>query len=154
MNPHHKSFMEKHDILLLLFFFFFFSVTETISGISFEVQWFVCPNRNYYNNLLLLVSIMASDLCKWKMLSVMLVLGFVAWKYSCGLELTSWTSERCKSCGSGLTQYLANARKLGNRKSSEGLSFFRPSHGTNLAIMLILAGDIEVNLGPRFQCGV
>ena len=88
------------------------------------------------------------------MLSVMLVLGFVAWKYSCGLELTSWNSERCKSCGSGLTQYLANARKLGNWKSSEGLSFFRPSHGTNLAIMLVLAGDIEVNPGPRFQCGV
>ena len=84
----------------------------------------------------------------------MLVLDFVAWKYSCGLGLTSWNSERCTSCGSGLTLYLANARKLGNRKSSEGISFFRPSYGTNLAIMLILAGDIEVNPGPRVQCGV
>ena len=30
----------------------------------------------------------------------------------------------------------------------------RPSHGTNLAVMLILAGDIEVNPGSRFQCDV
>ena len=97
---------------------------------------------------------MASDLYRLKMLSVMLVLGFVVWKYSCGLKLTSWNSERCNICGSGLTQYLANARKLGNRKSSEGISCFRPSHGINLAIILILSGDKEVNPGPRFQCGV
>ena len=69
---------------------------------------------------------MASDLYKWKMLPVMLVLGFVALKYACGLELTSWNSDRLESFGSGLAQFLANARKLGNRKKSEGQSFLRP----------------------------
>ena len=55
---------------------------------------------------------MASDLYGWKMLTVMLVLGSVALKYACGLGLTSWNSERCKICGSGLAQYLANEQML------------------------------------------
>ena len=44
--------------------------------------------------------------------------------------------------------------KLGNRRSSEGLRSFKPSKGTNLFILIILAGDIEMNPGPRFQCGL
>ena len=43
-------------------------------------------------------------------------------------------------------------RKLGNRRSSEGLRSFKPSNITNLITLLILAGDIEMNPGPRFQC--
>ena len=81
------------------------------------------------------------------MLPAMLIPGFVALKYACGSKLTSWNSVRCKSCGSRLASYLENA----NRVCSEGLSFFRPSHGTNLTSMLFLAGDVEVNPGPRFQ---
>ena len=46
---------------------------------------------------------------------------------------------------------LAYTRKLGNRRSSEGLRSFKPSNGTNLITLLILAGDIEMNPGPRFQ---
>ena len=57
-----------------------------------------------------------------------------------------------KSCDNGLTQYLASVRKLGNRRSSEGLRTFSPSHGANLAVLLMVAGDIEMNPGPRFQC--
>ena len=49
-----------------------------------------------------------------------------------------------------VSQCLASIRKLGNRRSSEGL----PSKGTNLFILIILAGDIEMNPGPRFQCGL
>ena len=45
-------------------------------------------------------------------------------------------------------------RKLGNLRSSEGLRSFKPSKGTNLLILIILAGDIEINPGPRFQCGL
>ena len=47
------------------------------------------------------------------------------------------------SCGNGLTQYLASVRKPGNRRSSGGLRTFSPSYGTNLAVLLILAGDTE-----------
>ena len=51
-----------------------------------------------------------------------------------------------------VSQCLAYTRKLGNRRSSEGLHGFKPSNGTNLITLLILAGDIEMNPGPRFQC--
>ena len=53
-----------------------------------------------------------------------------------------------------VSQCLARIRKLGNRRSSEGLRSFKPSKGTNLFILIILAGDIEMNPGPRFQCGL
>ena len=52
---------------------------------------------------------------------------------------------------SRVSQCLASIRKLGNRRSSEGLRSFKPSKGTNLFILIILAGDIEMNPGPRFQ---
>ena len=37
-------------------------------------------------------------------------------------------------------------------RSSEGLRSFNPLKGTNLLILIILAGDIELNPGPRSQC--
>ena len=54
----------------------------------------------------------------------------------------------------GVSQCLAYTctRKLGNCRSSEGLHSFKPSNGTNLITLLILAGDIEMNPDPRFQC--
>ena len=51
-----------------------------------------------------------------------------------------------------IAQSLAFTRKIGNRRGSEGLRSFNPSQGTNLLILIILAGDIEMNPGPRFQC--
>ena len=51
-------------------------------------------------------------------------------------------------------QCLASIRKLGNRRRSEGLRSCKPSKGTNLFILTILAEDIEMNPGPRFQCGL
>ena len=47
---------------------------------------------------------------------------------------------------------LASIWKLGNRRSSEGLCSFKPSKGTNLFFLIILAGDIEMNPAPWFQC--
>ena len=40
------------------------------------------------------------------------------------------------------------------RRSFEGLRSFKPSKGTNLFVLIILAGNIEMNPGPRFQCGL
>ena len=37
-------------------------------------------------------------------------------------------------------------------QNSEGLRSFNPSKGTNLLILIILAGDIEMNPGPRSLC--
>ena len=52
----------------------------------------------------------------------------------------------------GIAQSLACTRKIGNRRGSEGLRSFNPSKGTNLLILIILAGDIEMSPGPRFLC--
>ena len=49
-----------------------------------------------------------------------------------------------------LDQCLTSIRKLGNRRSSEGLRSFKPSKGNNLFIFIILTRDIEMNPGPRF----
>ena len=50
---------------------------------------------------------------------------------------------------SGIAQSLACTRKLGKSRRSEGLRSFNPSKGTNLIILIILAGDIEMNPGPN-----
>ena len=50
-----------------------------------------------------------------------------------------------------IAQSLACTRKLGKCRSSEGLRSFNPSKGLNLLILIILAGDIEMNPGPRSQ---
>ena len=56
-----------------------------------------------------------------------------------------------KSVG-GIAQNLAFTRKIGNQRGSEGLRSFKNSNGTNHLILIVLAGDIEINPGPRFQC--
>ena len=53
---------------------------------------------------------------------------------------------------SAIAQSLACTRKLGKCRSPEGLHSFNPSKGTNLLILIILAGDIEMNPGPRSLC--
>ena len=59
-----------------------------------------------------------------------------------------------KHSHSTVSQCLASIRKLGIRRSSEGLRSFKPSKGTKLFILIILAGDIEMNPGPRSQVPV
>ena len=57
-----------------------------------------------------------------------------------------------KNFTNGVSQCLADTRKLGNRRSSEGLRNFKPSNGTNLITRLVLVWDIEMNPGPGIQC--
>ena len=88
-------------------------------------------------------------------LALVLVLGFIVWKWV-HLEHSLDSNQECgigfgNSPGS-LSHVLAYSRKLGNRRSSEGLCSFKPSRGTNLLVLIILAGDIEMNPGPRSQC--
>ena len=54
-----------------------------------------------------------------------------------------------KNVTNGVSQCLACTRKLGNRRSYEGINSFKPSNGTNLITLLILARDIEMNSGPQ-----
>ena len=99
-------------------------------------------------------------LCKSVLL---LVFGLILWKWMNGVdslgsnqECRIGSNQECrigyKHSHSRVSQCLASIRKLGNRRSSEGLHSFKPSKGTNLFILIILA--IEMNPGPRFQCGL
>ena len=54
----------------------------------------------------------------------------------------------------GSSHCFANVRKLGNHRSCERLRCFKSSKATNLAILIILAGDTETNPGPRSKCGL
>ena len=72
------------------------------------------------------------------------------------MEWILWVQTRIvglvtKHSHSRVSQCLASIRKLGNRRSPEGLRSCKPSKGTNLFLLIILAGDIEMNPGPRFQ---
>ena len=85
----------------------------------------------------------------------LLVFGLILWKWMNGVD-SLVSNQECrigyKHFHNRVSQCLASIRKLGNRRSSEGLRSFKPSKGTNLFILIILAGDIEINPGPRFQC--
>ena len=88
-------------------------------------------------------------------LALLLVFGLCVWKWTTSGDSLD-ANQDCsigfgKSVG-GISQSLALTRKIGNRRGSEGLRSFNPSKGTNLLILIILAGDIVMNPGPRFQC--
>ena len=85
-------------------------------------------------------------------LALVLVLGHIFWKWV-NLDNSMDSNQECgigfgNSPGS-LFHFLAYSRKIGNRRSSEGLRSFKASRGTNLLVLIILAGDIEMNPGPR-----
>ena len=85
---------------------------------------------------------------------LLLVFGLILWKWMNEVDSLG-SNQECRigyrHSYSRVSQCLASIRKLGNRRSSEGLRSFKPSKGTNLFILIILAGDIEMNPGPRFQ---
>ena len=88
-------------------------------------------------------------------LALLLVFGLCVWKWTTSGDILD-ANQDCsigfgKSVG-GIAQSLAFTRKIGNRRGSEGLRSFNPAKGKNLLILIILAGDIEMNPGPRFQC--
>ena len=92
------------------------------------------------------------------MFPVVVVIDFILWKWSnqgsnspdpnlecrIGSEVSTGRSSQCFTI----------IRKLGNCKTSERLRCFSTSKGTNLALLIILAGDIETNPGPRSKCGL
>ena len=57
------------------------------------------------------------------------------------LFLSSWLGIGYKHSHNRISQCLTSIRKLGNRRSSEGLRNFKPSKGRNVFILIILAGD-------------
>ena len=87
----------------------------------------------------------------------LLVFGPILWKWINGVDSLG-SNQECrigyKHSHSRVSQCLASISKLGTRRSSEGPRSFNPSKGTNLFILIILAGDIEMNPGPRFQYGL
>ena len=86
-----------------------------------------------------------------------LVFGLILLKWMNGVDSLG-SNQKCRigyrHSHSRVSQCLASIRELGNRRSTEGLRSFKPSKGTNLFILIILAGDFEMNPGPRFQCGL
>ena len=94
--------------------------------------------------------------CRLLYKSVLLLdFGLILWKWMNGVDCLG-SNQECrigyKNSHNRVSQCLTSIRKLGNRRSSEGLRSFKPSMGKNLFILFILAGDIEMNPGPRFQC--
>ena len=85
---------------------------------------------------------------------LLLVFGLILWKWMNGVDSLG-SNQECRigyrHSHSRISQCLASIRKLGNRRSSEGLRSFKPSRGTNLFILIILAGDIEMNPVPGFN---
>ena len=78
-------------------------------------------------------------------LTLMLVFGLCVWKWTSSvttLDPTQSCSIGFDGSASGIAESLACTRKLGKCRSSEGLRSFNPSKGTNLLILIILAGDI------------
>ena len=89
------------------------------------------------------------------MFPVVVVIGFILWKYVNGsdsLDPNLDCKVGCKVFADGSLHCFASVRKLGNQKSLERLRCFKSSKATNLAILIILAGDIETNPGPRSKC--
>ena len=83
---------------------------------------------------------------------LLLVFGLILWKWMNGVDSLG-SNQECrigyKHSHSRVSQCVASIRKLGNRRSSEGLCSFKHSKGTNLFILIILALDTEM-----FQCGL
>ena len=84
---------------------------------------------------------------------LLLVFGHILWKWMNGADSLG-SIQDCrigyKNSHNRESQYLASIRKLRNSRSSEGLAS-NPQR-EKMFILIILAGDIEMNPGPRFQC--
>ena len=88
-------------------------------------------------------------------LAFALVLGFIIWIWLNSVHSLDSNQECCIGFGytsGSVPHFLAYSRKLRNHRSSEGLHSFKPSRGNNLHVLIILAGDIEMNPGPKTEC--
>ena len=91
------------------------------------------------------------------MLPVVVVVGFILWKWANGSDSPDPNLDcriGSKVFADGFSHCFTNIWKLDNRRSSERLRCFNSSKGTNLAILIILAGDIETNPGLRSRCSL
>ena len=88
------------------------------------------------------------------MFPVVVVLGFILWKWASGSDSADPNLDCSKVFADGSSHYFTSIRKLGNRRSSERLRRFNSSKCSNLAILIILAGDTETNPGPRSRCSL
>ena len=93
------------------------------------------------------------------MFSVVVVLVFILWKWANDSDSADPNLDfriGSKVFAGGSSHCFTSIRKRGNRRRSERLcsTCFNSSKGTNLAILIILAGDIESNPGPRSQCSL
>ena len=92
------------------------------------------------------------------MFPVVVVMGFILWKWANGSDSAAPNLVDCrigsKVFSDGSSHCFTSIRKLGTRRRSDMLRCFNSSNGTNLAILIILAGDTETNPGPRSQCSV
>ena len=90
------------------------------------------------------------------MFPVVVGIGFILWKYANGsdsLDPNLYCRISCEMCAYRSAHYLC-IKKLGNHRSSERLKCFKSSNCTNLANLIILAGDIETNPSSRFKRGL
>ena len=88
---------------------------------------------------------------------MVVVLSFILWKWANGSDSADPNLDcriGSKVFADGSSHCFTSIRKLGNRRRSERLRRFNSSKGTNLAILIILAGDIETNPGPRSRCSL
>ena len=88
-------------------------------------------------------------------LALFLVFGLCVWKWTTSGDILNANQDCSIGFGNsvgGIPQSLAFTRKIGNQRGSEGLRSFKNSNGTNLLILIVLAGNIEMNPGSRFQC--
>ena len=85
-------------------------------------------------------------------LALILVIGFIMWKWLNSVHSLDSNQECCIGFGDSpgsISHFVANSSELGKCRSSEGLHSFKPSRGTNLLVLIILAGDIEMVPGPN-----
>ena len=91
------------------------------------------------------------------MIPVVVDLGFILWKWANSSDSAD-PNLGCrigsKVFADGPSHCFTSIRKLGNRRSSERLRRFNSPKGTNLAVLIMLAGDIEKKTGPRSRCSL
>ena len=82
-------------------------------------------------------------------LALFLALGFCFWKWinsTCSLDQNHDCNIGTEKTSGNISHFLAYSRKLGNRRSSEGLQSFKPSKGTNLLTQIHGYLDTESTL--------
>ena len=80
------------------------------------------------------------------MFPVVIDMGFILWKWANGSDSADPNLDcrtGSKVFADGSSHCFTSIRKLGHHRSC-----FNSSKGTNLAILMIMAGDIETNPGP------